>query len=267
MEGYDTVGDAGLADGSQVSTSAPTNDPTDLSLAGGEGTPDTSLADGEGTPDPSVAEGEATPDPSLAEGDGTPDLNVVEGDGTPDSSLAEGDATPDPHPLVAVALSSDAVPDIEPLSGVTQGADGVLVTPEDRITGPPADVLNDPELLKAWDAMSQGIDDAQAGAPFNPPVDLTGDQTTAAAYELGYRTTTGEWQLPGAAPGPDFSNMPEIRPSTPSEIHRPRWDGVSPQERREQRIRDWLGEREDPHLHGEAGEPPLESPPGISPGD
>jgi hypothetical protein len=104
---------------------------------------------------------------------------------------------------------------------------------------------DDPSRQQAWDAAQQGINDFRAGAPFNPPIDLTGDPTTANAYQVGYLWAAGQLPLDDSEPPADWSDEtgptigPPVENGTPLND-----DGLTPQE---QRILDFLNDSEDPH--------------------
>jgi hypothetical protein len=81
--------------------------------------------------------------------------------------------------------------------GEHQGKDEPLeedatTIPEVTIEGPPQDIVNDPWKLKIYNAIQDGYDAAVSGERSKPPVDLTGDEMSALAYEVGYRFGKGE---------------------------------------------------------------------------
>ncbi len=139
---------------------------------------------------------------------------------------------------------------------------GSFTVPETTLTGPPPDIAGDPDKLKIYEAIQDGINDANGGRPNAAPVDLTGDETTAQAYDAGYHFAKGELPLP--PPPAELKNWysgPMLEEAKGGEPY--------PYDPALRAIEEWLGLEEDPHIENAEFPTDTTEPPGAGsgPGD
>lgn len=150
----------------------------------------------------------------------------------------------------------------------TGDAEQPIVLPQITVEGAPPDIAADPQKLVIYEAFQDGYVAGTSGQPKQYVHRFDGDyDVLKSAYEAGYDSATKQQPEPPPQETIDEWLESESRPA----IDVDKGGGVpwpydeTPQARA---LREWLGEREDPHTENpeyetEAPQPP----PAVGPGD